>query len=350
MRKQQLLRLALDWTANTTHTSLLVAEANGFNAARGLRVTFVEPTHDGAPVSPLDGVVSGSVDAGIAPCDQVLSEAYGADRVKCVAALTATDISAVCVRSDSPIRRLRDLAGSRYGSCAYPLELACLRSMIEADGGEGGVVEVCPPSRPQTEELLLQGHVDCAWMYRPWEILRARRAGLSLREFRPRQCGVPFGYMNTVVVSRSLVSSPTGKQTVRMLLAAAADGAAWAVADPARAGRLLASMVGSSGVSAAAGLRDAEFNQASIEKMITLGALAPQPGTEQRWGAMEDARWAEFVEWAESTPAGRSLMHSERGAAGGQDEKARRSNSLFTNEFLRPPLPHCSDVRHHVTG
>ena len=349
-RTPRLLRLALDWTANTTHTALLVAEASGLNAARGLRVTFVEPTHTDAPDTPLDGVVSGCMDVGIAPCDQVLAESCGLDRVACVAALTATDISAICVNNDSLIVRPKDLAGQRFGSCGYPLERACLEAMCAADGGAGGVLEVCPPERSQTEDLLLQGHVDCAWLYRSWEVLRAERAGISLREFRPREFGIPFGYMNTVVVARSLLATPEGKQTVRELLAAAADGALTAAADPAHAGRLLASMVGSSGVSEAAGLGDADFNRASIEKLIALGALAPVPGSGERWGAMEGSRWSSFVEWAQRTPAGRALLQNQGAATGEDGQMLRSSGSLFTNEYLRPPLPHPSDAQYHVTG
>lgn len=359
-----MLRLALDWTSNTTHAALLVAEGAGFNAARGLRVAFVEPTHVDAPATPLDGVVDGSVDAGIAPCDQVLSEYLGLDRVSCVAALTAADISAVCVQGESSASRPRDLSGLRYGSCGYPLELACLRSMIEKDGGSGDVVEVCPRERPQTEELLLQGHVDCAWMYRSWEVLRAEQAGISVRQFRPTECGVPFGYMNTIVFDKRFLAGPAGKQTVRLLLAAAADGAQWAMADPARAGRLLASMVGSCGIGATTGLEDADFNRASLEKMIELGALAPARSSGRRWGEMQPSRWADFVAWAEGA--------SEDGLDGRRCAKIRKDalpddrrwpstghaagratgmiGPLFTNEYLRPPLPSLEDAQYHVTG
>jgi hypothetical protein len=132
-----------------------------------------------------------------------------------------TDISAVCVLDSSAITTPKMLAGAKYGSCGYPLEVACINSMIRADGGEGKVQEVCPTSRVDTEILLLKAEVDCAWMYRTWEVLRAKtRQNITVREFRPAECGVPFGYMNTVVVLRSLVASEEGKHTAQAFLRA----------------------------------------------------------------------------------------------------------------------------------
>ena len=320
------VRVALDWTANTAHAALLVAEGAGFNAARGLAVTFVEATDPEAPATPLHGVVDGSVTIGVAPCDQVFSEHHGEGRVECVAALIDSDISAICVPEDSPIRRPRDLAGSRYGSCAYPLELACLSSMIEADGGSGSVVEVQPPERPETETLLMHGDVDSVWMYRPWEVLRAKLAGVSLRQFRPAECGVPFGYMNTLVVRKTFVAEPAGRDLVQRLLAAAAEGAAWAQEDPARAGALLASMAGTKGVGADAGLTDAAFNTESIEALVELQALAP--AGERRWGEMDPERWDAFVAWAVAQPAGREMMN---GGGGGEGAVSL----MYTNDYAR---------------
>eukprot|EP00961_Rhodomonas_salina_P060109 807138-Rhodomonas_salina.1 len=63
----QKVRCALDWTANTAHAALLVAAGHSFFAAEGLEVEFVEPTMDGAPETPLKGLLDGSVTFGIVP-------------------------------------------------------------------------------------------------------------------------------------------------------------------------------------------------------------------------------------------------------------------------------------------
>ena len=82
-----------------------------------------------------------------------------------MAVLIAKDISAVVVRSDSQIRRPRELAGRTYASCGYPFEAATVNELIAADGGSGGggVREVCPPLRTSTESMLRDGSCDAAW-------------------------------------------------------------------------------------------------------------------------------------------------------------------------------------------
>jgi putative hydroxymethylpyrimidine transport system substrate-binding protein len=74
------IKVALDWTANTTHAALLAAQGKGFFKEEGLDVVFVEPTQEGAPATPLQGVVEGDITFGITPCDDILSEHLGEDR------------------------------------------------------------------------------------------------------------------------------------------------------------------------------------------------------------------------------------------------------------------------------
>ena len=42
------ITVVLDWTPNTNHTGLFVAEENGYFAEEGLDVKFVQPPEDGA--------------------------------------------------------------------------------------------------------------------------------------------------------------------------------------------------------------------------------------------------------------------------------------------------------------
>lgn len=105
MTTETKVKIALDWTANTTHASLLLAESLGFNKEEGIRAEFVEPTSTSAPATPLDGLLDGTIDVAISPCDHVLKEHMGQDRVVCIATLSDVDISAVCVLESSDIFR-----------------------------------------------------------------------------------------------------------------------------------------------------------------------------------------------------------------------------------------------------
>lgn len=317
---QMEIKFGLDWTANTAHTALLVAEGAGFNKELGFSVTFVEATDPSAPLTPLHGIVDGSLLFGLAPCDQILEEKHQADRILPVAALHDSDISALCVLKNSPVKRPADLEGKKYGSCGYAFEVDCIDGMIKHDGGKRGVVEVCPPVRPETETLLLDDKVDCVWMYRTWEVLRAAKAGIELREFVPGEYGVPFGYMNCIVASKEYLNSVDGAKTMRDFLFAVKKGAQFASEHPQEAAQIIASMVGSHGISPDGGLSNVDFNLQSIKRLIELKSLVPAQDTNRVWGEMDADRWTAFVQWVESLPH-REISKTD-------------VSSIFTNQYL----------------
>lgn len=117
------VRIALDWTANTTHAALLCAESCGFAKEEGgLSFEFVEPTSAHAPATPMDGLLQGTIEIAVSPCDHVLKEHMGQDRVVCVATLTDVDISAVCVLESSGITGCVCPSASSSSSCPCPHE------------------------------------------------------------------------------------------------------------------------------------------------------------------------------------------------------------------------------------
>ena len=96
--------MVLDWTPNTNHTGLYVAEQKGYFADEGLEVEIVLPPDDGAT----DMVVSGNAEFGIDAQDN-LAEEFAGDQninVTAVAAIlqhnTAGLISSTDQGIDSP--------------------------------------------------------------------------------------------------------------------------------------------------------------------------------------------------------------------------------------------------------
>ena len=267
----------------------------------------------------------------------VLAEALGEGRVVALATALQSDISALCAKSDTAYERPRHLSGARYGSCGYPLEVAAINSMIFQDGGSRGVEEVCPPMRTQTEELLIEGHVDCAWLYRPWEVLRAKRQGVQMHELVPAEWGVPFGYMNLLAARRADVAQELAGPTSSSCAAAARDsrecsrecgyagvltrmlravtrGGMRVADDPEAAARLLAGCSCGAGCGEGGGggggggegggggrrcsgygddLADEKFNLESLRALLALGAFAPYDpsAAADTWTHMDPARW-----------------------------------------------------------
>lgn len=148
--------------------------------------------------------------------------------------------------------------------------------------------------------------------------------GVKLREFPPGKHGVPFGYMNCVVVTREKLATEQGRLLVRKVLAAASKGAAWAMDDSARAAKELKAIAEQGMVSAGCGLEDEDVCRESMEMLVELNALASPSG----WGQMDIMRWALFVNWVFSTKAFKALGKLPNGP------DCLNISALFTNEYL----------------
>ena len=75
------LTMVLDWTPNTNHTGLYVAEQKGYFADEGLEVEIVLPPDDGAT----DMVVSGNAEFGIDAQDNLAEEFAGDQNINVTA-------------------------------------------------------------------------------------------------------------------------------------------------------------------------------------------------------------------------------------------------------------------------
>ena len=106
------IRIALDWTPNTNHTGLYVAQQEGWFDQAGLDVEFVP--YNNTPPDTLVG--SGAAEFGISFQDSfTYAKASGVDAVS-VMAIVQHWTSQIAVRADrADITSPRDLDGKTYG-------------------------------------------------------------------------------------------------------------------------------------------------------------------------------------------------------------------------------------------
>jgi NitT/TauT family transport system substrate-binding protein len=306
------LRLALDWTPNTNHLGFFVAAAREWYDRP---VELFSPAEDDYARSPAKRVATGEADLGIAPSESVVSYATHPeyDDLVAVAAVAQRDTSAVAVHADGPVQRPRDLDGCTYASYGARFETDIVAELIRADGGRGEFAVVEPELLSVPDVL---GHeADATWVFEPWEGLLAERAGTPLRGFSLHEYGVPYGYTPLVLAHPdTLAERPTA---VRAVLDAAARGYRAAAEDPERAAADLAA------VGEGPHLDDREFLAESARRLVD--AFCTDDG---RWGRMERARWAAFVDWLHD----RAVLRSVEGAP--LDPDALDVDALFTNDYL----------------
>lgn len=183
------IRLALDWTPNTNHTGLYVAQQEGYFREAGLDVQFL-PYNSSSP----DTLVSsGAAEFGISFQDTfTFSKAAGADITSVMAILQHWG-SKIAVRADrADITSPKDLDGKIYGGFGGPGEEPKMRSVIRGAGGTGTFTSVVLGTAAY--EALYSGQVDFTEPFVAWEGIEAELRGQPLKTFAYTDFGFPDAY------------------------------------------------------------------------------------------------------------------------------------------------------------
>ncbi|MFD6448828.1 ABC transporter substrate-binding protein [Promicromonospora sp. NPDC060204] len=228
--------VVLDWTPNTNHSGLYLAQSEGWFEEEGLDVEIVEP----GETSGLQLVAAGQADFAYSVAEGLVpARAAGADVVS-VATVIEHNTSSLISLADDGIARPRDLEGKRYGSYESDLEKALISKLVECDGGDPAEVEFTPLVSDDFRIGLTEDQFDTAWVFDAWDTIRLGEVdGLDVDTiaFRDHLDCIPDWYTPLVATSRSLLDEEP--DVARGFLAALARGYDEAAADPDRAAQVL---------------------------------------------------------------------------------------------------------------
>jgi len=191
------INFALDWTPNTNHTGLYVAQEKGYFEDAGLDVTIL-PYNSASP----DTLVSaGTADFGISFQDSfTVSKAAGANITSVLAVLQhwATQIAVKADRDD--ITSPADLDGLTYGGFGAAYEEPEMQQIIKNAGGKGEFTSVVLGT--SAYEAMYSGDVDFTVPFVAWEGIEAEHAEEPLKTFSYTDYGFPDAY-NVLVIGNS---------------------------------------------------------------------------------------------------------------------------------------------------
>jgi ABC-type nitrate/sulfonate/bicarbonate transport system substrate-binding protein len=188
------VRFAMDWTPNTNHTGLYVAQQQGWFTDAGLDVQIL-PYNS---TSPDTLVSSGAADFGISFQDSfTVSKAAGADIVSVLAVLQHWG-TAIGIRADrADLRSPRDLDGKTYGGFGAAYEVPKMQAVIRAAGGKGDFKTVVLGT--SAYEALYTGQVDFTEPFLAWEGIEAQLRNEPLKTFAYADYGFPDAYSVIVI-------------------------------------------------------------------------------------------------------------------------------------------------------
>jgi ABC-type nitrate/sulfonate/bicarbonate transport system substrate-binding protein len=226
------IRVALDWTPNTNHTGLFVAQQEGWFRQAGLDVQFLP--YNNTPPDTLVG--SGAADFGISFQDQfTYAKAGGADEVSVMAILQhwATQIAVRADRTD--ITSPKDLDGKIYGGFGAAYEVPKMQAVIKDAGGTGQFRSVILGTAAY--EALYAGQVDFTEPFVAWEGIEAQLRGQPLKTFDYADYGFPDAY-NVLLIGNGTWLGAHPDQA-RAFVQAVQRGYQLAADDPATGAELL---------------------------------------------------------------------------------------------------------------
>lgn len=272
---QERLAVALDWTPNTNHVGLYVAQSQGWFAEAGLDVDILPYTDTSSGAL----VAAGAAEFGILSAVGFHSQrATGAD-IKAVMAVVQHETGRLVFDGDrDDIQRPADLDGKIYAGFGSAWEAALISTIIRNDGGEGVFDTVTLGT--SAYEALANGSVDFTLEVSTWEGVNSALMNRSQRAFRYADYGIPDQHTTFLGANGTwLAQNP---DTARAFVQAAQRGYAFAANNPQEAAKIL--IAETSGM-----LTNPDLVHASMTALVDGGYLQ-DPG--EPVGLIDDAMFA----------------------------------------------------------
>lgn len=274
------ITFVLDWTPNTNHTGLYVAQEKGYFKEAGLEVEIVQPPENGAEVL----VAAGKAQFGISFQDSMAPAVAGPDAlpVTAVAAVIQHNTSGIVSRKGEGMDRARGMEGKRYATWDLPIEKAMVKNIVEEDGGDFGNVVLIPSTVTDEVSALRSKSADAIWIFYAWAGVKMEVEGLETDYLPFADLNPAFDYYTPVVIANNDFLEKDA-DTAKAFLKALGRGYEDAMKNPEEASGILC---------AAAPELDEELVTASQNY------LAGQYQAEaSQWGIIDPERWNRFYAW-----------------------------------------------------
>ena len=278
------ITFCLDWTPNTNHTGLYVAQQMGYYEDAGLKVQIVQPPENGAALMCAAGQAQFAIEA-----QDTMAPSLEADDplgITAVAAVLQHNTSGIISRAGEGLDKPAGLTGKTYSTWESPVELATLKTVVNKDGGDFSQVKLIPNDITDEPAALAAHQTDAIWVFYGWGGINADIEQVDCDFFFFKDIDDVFDYYTPVIIANNdfLESDP---ETAKAFLSATAKGYEYAIENPKEAADMLI----------------AGDNTGSLQGSVDL-VLASQEylstqykAEESRWGYIDESRWNAFYKW-----------------------------------------------------
>lgn len=293
------VRVLLDWTPNTNHTGVYVAQKRGYYQEQGLDVEIVQPSEGGT--SQL--VAAGQGEFGFSYQEELTVARTKGVPVVALAAVIQHNTSGFASPLDKGIKTPKDFEGKKYGGWGSPAEEAMIKALMNREKADSGQVEMINIGAADFFSSVRKD-IDFAWIYWGWAGVESELKGMPLNFIRLIDYSDALDFYSPVLVAAEdmIKNDP---DTVSRFIKATVKGYEDCIREPRETGQILLDSVPELN-------RDLVMNsQVYLAKEYRADAPA--------WGQMSEQRWKNYADWM---------------FAQGLIEKPLDYQKAFTNEFL----------------
>lgn len=279
-KKLEKITFVLDWTPNTNHTGVYVAQEKGYFEEAGLDVKIVQPAEDSAEAL----VALGRAEFGVSFQDS-MAPALAKEEplpITAVASIIQHNTSGIISRKGEGMHTPKGMEGHNYATWEGPIELATLKQVVEKDGGDFDKVKLSPSTVTDEVSALKSKMLDSIWIFYAWAGVKTELEELETDYFAFADIDPVFDYYTPVIIAGNdfLQKKP---ETAKAFLSAVTKGYRFAMENPDEAAEILCE--------AEDGL-DLELVKASQKY------LADKYQAEaSKWGYIDATRWNNFYNW-----------------------------------------------------
>lgn len=278
------ITVCLDWTPNTNHTGIFVADALGYYEQAGLEVEIVQPPENGAELM----VASGQAQFGISFQD-ALAACFASENpleITAVGAILQHNTSGIISRKGEGVDRPKGLENKRYSTWNGPIELKMVESVMKSDGGDYSKLQLIPNVVTNEAEALKNKDTDAIWIYYAWAGVQCELSGLEFDYFNFVDIDPVFDYYTPVIISNNKFLSEN-PDVAKAFMSATKKGYEHAAENPENAAQILIKR------DTTGSLSDSTELVAESQKWIADKYIDDAP----EWGVIDTERWDNFYTW-----------------------------------------------------
>ena len=276
---QEKITISLDWSPNTNHTGLYVAQEKGYFEELGLTVEIVQPPEDGATSL----VASGKAQFGI-DFQDTIAPAFATDDplpVTAVAALLQHNTSGIISLKGNGMDTPKGMSNKVYATWDLPVEKAIIKSVVEADGGDYDSIQMIP-STVTDVVTALNTDVDAVWVYYAWDGIATKVKGVETDFFAFKDINPVLDYYSPILIANNEFLK-NNKEEAKAFLKAVAKGYEYAIDNPEEATNILVEA-------------NPELDKDLVQESQVW--LSDQYKAEvSQWGYIDQERWDAFYSW-----------------------------------------------------